>query len=128
MNETKLREACGSDERAYRYLSEAARRLEAIIGTKLGEKDCIALIHLVTERTLEFADGFVINKLSEYDTILSYSDAAAIAASIHDAEGRNWEWFRAEFQIADTESEVYEARFRRLLKRVDESSGVTVTF
>lgn len=115
MNLQKLYD-CKEASLEYSYLSEVAKRLKKILGSRLTKDEVIAMMDVITLYSFQFNDGFVIN--DDRDHIIGRSDAAAIAACFSKEPGTSVLWWKVEYPASDKESEEYQAVSDRLLAKI----------
>lgn len=101
MNMDILLRACGGPGAEFDYEREVCIRLQLSLGDWLSVEECFALMLVLTEKSFQYDDGFVIN--DETDTVRSIwvADAAAIAASFCDEPQLKWEWFKSKYPEKD---------------------------
>lgn len=124
MNLQKLRESKEASLE-YSYLSEVAKRLDKILGSRPTKDEIIAMMNVITLYSFQFNDGFVINDDREH--IIGFSDAAAIAACFCKEPGKDSLWWKVEYPAYDKESEEYQAVSDRLLAKLIQSPIVRAT-
>ena len=92
-------------------------------------KTGVAIMSILTNRTIEFSDGVVINdptKAGSYD--IGFGDAAIIVclvASLHDSKPKDWLWWKVTFPAYDQVSEGFLLERSTLESKIRDFKDIT---
>lgn len=113
-----LEVGCGGKTKQYFYLEEVIRRIENILEGKFGLQNIIAIMNIISEYSVIFNDGFIINEDKDIDRQIWRADSALILASILDDDFYNDKELKYMYVEYDKESSEYQRTLKNMISRI----------
>lgn len=115
MNLDKIDHEYDPDDKVVVYLREVTRRLGGFVGTRPAAATLVALLELMTARTIRYTDGFVINERQDLSRALGYAEVDLIGSALYDEPEFDASYVRRLRLAHDFDDAEFDNETRRLL-------------